>query len=139
MVPFTSPSLATRSSSAWLSTSTRALPMPTTSSSAGSATAPTLSRRLCWEMTVEQKPQALPELRWEGSRIGDDRVPERIGAAVRAGLGHEREDPPQHFLGGRHVLHEVGHDRLDGDRVVLLMPDVVVGHERERGVAELGF
>src|SRR5262245_6904264 len=103
MVPFTRPSVATRASSAWLSTSTSALPMPTTSSSARSATAVALLRR---KVAVEQEAQALSERGRKRAGVGDHRVLERIGAAVRARAGQDRDDPPQHFLGGGHVLHE---------------------------------
>src|SRR5438093_8861791 len=125
MVPFTSPRLVTVSSEAWLSTSTSALPMPSTSSSADSATR--ARSRLCREMPVEEQGELLARAGREGTRIGDDRAAEGLGASVPARLRDERDDATEHFLGRGHVLHEIGHHRLNGDRVVLLVPHVVVG------------
>ena len=37
------------------------------------------------------------------------------------------------------VLHQRLHDHIDGDRVVIRMPAVVIGDKRERDVADLGL
>ncbi len=70
-------------------------------------------------------------------RPGDDRRGER----VLAGAGPWPRDATHRFgnrlLCGRRILHEVRDDEIDGHRVVVRVPAVVVGDERERRVADL--
>src|SRR5215813_4930198 len=135
MLPFTKPSWATRSSSACDSTSTMALPMPSTSRSAGSAMAAPRGAR--GEVTIEEQGELAAHPRREHARVGDHGGLEGIGTSLRARFGHERDDPAEHLPGGGYVLHEIGDHGLHGDRVVLVVPDVVVGDEGQRGVAQL--
>src|SRR5215813_14659842 len=127
MLPLTRPSFVTRSSSAWVSTSTMALPMPSTSRSAGSATAPPRGARR--EMAIKEQGELAAHARREHARIGDHGGLEGIGTSLRARFGHERDDPAEHLPGRGYVLHEIGDHGLHGDRVVLVVPDVVVGDE----------
>ena len=67
----------------------------------------------------------------------DDRGRER----VLAGAGARAVDAPDRLgdrlLRGRRVLHQVGDDQVDRHRVVVRVPAVVVGDQRERRVADL--
>src|SRR5215471_20759274 len=127
MLPFTKPSWATRSSSACDSTSTIALPIPSTSRSAGSGTAATRGARR--EMAIEEQGELAAHPGREHARIGDHGGLEGIGTSLRARFWHERDDPAEHLPGRGDVLHEIGDHGLHGDRVVLVVPDVVVGDE----------
>src|SRR6266851_9077235 len=109
MVPFTRLWRARNPSSAWVSTSTSALPIPTTSSSRESATAPLALRG---KVAIEQHAEPLAGARRERLGIGDHRAGQRIAAAAGAGLAHARDDAPEDDLRGGHVLPQVGHDRL---------------------------
>src|SRR6266542_5582700 len=111
-----------------------------------SATEPTTTRSAtpgyfprCREMPGEEQVEALPGPRREVLRSGDDRVPERLRAPAAASVPDERDDPAQDILGHRDILHEVGNHGLDGDGIVLRMPHVVVGHQRQCRIAELGL
>src|SRR3712207_552674 len=71
---------------------------------------------------------------------GEYRVLERRAARARGLRRGEPLDGLAHDdLGVAHVLVEVLDDGLDRDGVVLLVPAVVVGDERERRVAYLGL
>src|SRR5262245_17911107 len=147
MVPLTRPWRWMNSSVSWLSTSTSALPMPMTSISpctsawrppSRSATpAPFLPRR--GVVLVEQQRQPLAGARRERGGIGDDGRAQRTRAPGRAELADARNHPADDDPGGGDGRPEVRHDGLDAHRVVLLVPDVVVGREGERRVAELGL
>ncbi len=91
------------------------------------------------EVPVEEDAEALARRGREGRRIGDDRGGERARAPRPARLAKARQHPAQHHAGRRDVLVEVRDHRLDAHRVVLLVPDVVVGGERHRRVAQLGL
>src|SRR5262245_13020616 len=126
MAPFTRSWARMNSSLSWLSTSTSALPMPTTSSSATGG-APLLRGGVL----VEEERQPLPRPRGKGSGAGDDGGAERARAPRRASLADARQYAAQHHARGRDVFHEVRDHRLHGHGVVLLVPDVVVGGEGE--------
>ena len=70
---------------------------------------------------------------------GDDGGGERVLACARtcaSEAGHRFCDG---LLCRHRVVRQVGDDEIDGHRVVTWMPTVVVGHERESGVADLRF
>src|SRR5215470_4137658 len=137
MVPLTRPSFVTRASSAWVSTSTSALPMASTSRSAGSAMAASGGARK--EMPIEEQSELAAHPRREHARIRDHGGLESIGTSLRARFGYERDDAAEHLIGRGYVLHEIGDHCLHGDRVVLVVPDVVVGDEGKRRVTQLGL
>ena len=64
---------------------------------------------------------------------------ERARAPRPARLAQARQHPPEHHARRRHVPHEIRDHRFHAHRLVLLVPDVVVGDERHRRVAELGL
>src|SRR5690242_11821030 len=70
-------------------------------------------------------------------RPRDNRRRECILAGARA----RALDPTNRFgdrlLSRRGVLHQVGDDQLDTDRIVVRMPAVVIGDERQRRVTDL--
>src|SRR5678816_1118078 len=90
MVPFIRPCRLTRLSSAWVSTSTSALPMPTTSSSPlATARLPSLGGRGGpGEVAVEQERQVPAGPRREELRVGDDRAGQRVAAAGGAPVSY---------------------------------------------------
>src|SRR5256885_2484410 len=92
---------------------------------------------LARKVLVEQEPQALRRPPRDRLRMRDDRIPQEARALARAPRADGGDRRAQHVLGGRDVLQEVPDDRLDRHRLVRLVPDVVVGRERERRVAEL--
>ena len=77
-----------------------------------------------------------------GTRSGrrDERRGQRARAGARASPSVERADGAgNHLLRRARVLRQVGDDHLHRHRVVIRMPAVVVGDERDRRVADLGF
>src|SRR5262249_59125061 len=115
-------------------TSTSALPIPTTSMWPGSVTAACPG-----EIPADEEVEPLARGRRKRLRARDQGVREQTRALARPGRPEQRDQPPQHVLGRGDVLLEILDDRLDADGLVSLVPDVVVGGERQRGVAQLGL
>src|SRR5262245_12032250 len=102
------PRLSTNSSEVWLSTSTSALPIATTSN-VGSATGLASPRRGTadpGQMPVDQEGEPLPRARRDARGIGDERLGERLRAAALAARArrHPRQSAAQQVTGGGHVL-----------------------------------
>ena len=76
-----------------------------------------------------------------GNRVGprDDGGGERRRACARLRDRERAHGLGDHLLRRLRVLRQVLDDHLHGHRVVIGMPAVVVGHQRHRRVADLGF
>src|SRR5262249_41763355 len=134
IVPLTRSCRRRKASPSWEMTSTSALPIPTTSSSSRSLT--TSAPR---EIATDEQVQSFSRRRRERLRIRDHRTGEQPRALARPGRADRGDQPTQHFLRGRHVVQQIPDHGLDADRLVRLVPDVVVGDECERRVAQLGL
>src|SRR5262245_10059157 len=123
--------------------------LPKGVSTLSSATEPTTSRSATAlfpllrfrrrEVLPEQEVESATSGQREGRRLGDHCVGEELRAAAGARSGDHRDHPAQDLLGRGHVLQEVPDHRLDRHGLVALVPDIVVGDQRQRGVAELGL
>ena len=91
------------------------------------------------EILAEEQVQPAARGQRERGRIGDHRVAQQRGARAGARATDRRDRAAKHVPGGRNVLQEILDHGLHGHRLVALVPDVVVGHQRQRRVAELGF
>src|SRR5882724_1340797 len=135
MVPLTRPWRSRNASLSWQRTSTSALPMPMTSSS---ATAPRPPSRLPQrEVLADQEVEPPPRRVRERRGAGDHRVLEQARTLARARAADHRDDAPEHVLGRLDVLAEIRDDGLDAHRLVGLVPDVVVGRQGQGRIAEL--
>src|SRR2546422_11538159 len=130
---------------------TCALPISRTSwtlpkgvSTLSSATEPTTRRSPTpaprrGEVPVEQEREPLPRLRRERRGARDHGVREEVPARARPGRRERRERAAEDVLRRPDLPQDALRHRFDRDRLVRLVPDVVVGRERQRRVAELGL
>src|SRR4030095_17269412 len=97
MEPLAMPRLLTNSSVVWLSTSTSALPIATTSSpgprSPTGLASPSRGTAAPGQMPVDQEGEPLPRARRDVRGIRDERLGERLRAAALA--ARARRHPPQ--------------------------------------------
>src|SRR6266403_2258487 len=104
MAPLVNPWAWRNASLAWLSTSTSALPMPTTSSSATPRLLSLLGGQR--EVLAEQQVEPAAGGQRERRRLGDDGVAEQLRAGARPRRAHRGNDPAQEVLGRRHVAQQ---------------------------------
>ena len=103
---------ATNPSDAWLSTSTSALPMPSTSMLARVSHGGPCLRR---EIPIEEQGEPLAGAGREAAGSVMTALASASGTRRRTTCP-PRDARAEHDLGGGHVLHEIGHHRLHGHR-----------------------
>src|SRR5688500_4951420 len=139
IAPFGRLCSASSASSAWAMTSTIALPMAVTSNVRlfMCEVSEAVRKSGALEVFADERRQIARRLGRNRVGPGDQRVFERGGALAGAFERQPIDRAGDDLLRRLRVLRQVRDHQIDGDRVVLGMPAVIVGDERHGRVADL--